>query len=250
MDFNGKRAVVTGAAHGIGRAIAERLAGEGADLCLMDRDGEALEALAAALAGNGRLVVPCAVDFLQPAQVEAAFELLKATLGHADILVNNVGHSLREAMAPFGEVPPAAWDLMLDVCLKPAMACAHHLIPGMKERRYGKIVNISSDSAFVGPRANAPYAAAKAGLIGFARALARELAPFGINVNTVAPGYIRTRAMAAHTPEQLAKVVADTPLGVIGEPQDIANAVAFFASAQSRFVTGQTLIVNGGRWFN
>ncbi|CAN7770490.1 SDR family NAD(P)-dependent oxidoreductase [Pseudorhodoferax sp. LjRoot39] len=250
MKFASKTAVVTGAAHGIGRAIALHLGRAGAGLCLMDRDAAALSEVAAELTGSGRPVVCCEVDFLQRDQVDTAFGTLARTLGPADILVNNVGHSLREAMAPFGEVPPEAWNLMLDVCLKPAMACAHHLIPDMKARRSGKIVNIGSDSAFVGPRANAPYAAAKAGLIGFTRALARELAPFRVNVNTVAPGYIRTRAMAAHTPEQLQKVIGDTPLGMLGEPEDIAHAVAFFASDDSRFVTGQTLIVNGGRWFN
>lgn len=248
--FTGKVAVVTGSAHGIGQAIAHKLAQGGADVVVMDRDREALEVTALELGSHGRKVLPLVVDFTDMTQIESAFAQIRQDFGKVDILVNNVGHSLREAMAPFGEIEPELWDLMLDVCLKPAMACCHHVIKDMKARGSGKIVNISSDSAFVGPRANSPYAAAKAGVIGFSRALARECAPFKINVNVVAPGYIRTRAMAAHTPEQLAKVVAETPLGMIGEPEDIANAVAFFASEESRFATGQTLIVNGGRWFN
>lgn len=250
MHSTQKVAVVTGAAHGIGRAIALRLARDGASLCLMDRDIDTLNRLAAEIGRSRARVVTCEVDFLKPAQIETAFAQTQAAFDRVDILVNNVGHSLREAMAPFEELPVEAWDLMLDVCLKPAMACVRQLLPSMKRNRLGKIVNIGSDSAFVGPRANAPYAAAKAGIIGFSRALAREVAPFGISVNVVAPGYIRTRAMEAHSPEQLARIVGDTPLGIIGEPDDVANAVAFFAGDQSRFVTGQTLIVNGGRWFN
>lgn len=250
MQFQGKTAVVTGAAHGIGRAIAERLGRAGADLLLLDRDLPALKAVAAELNQPQRRIIAHQVDFTRRDEIEGAFDLLAREMGHADILVNNVGHSLREAMAPFGEIAPELWDQMLDVCLKPAMACCHHVVTGMKQRRAGKIVNIASDSAFVGPRANAPYAAAKAGVVGFTRALARELAPYQVNVNAIAPGYIRTRAMAAHSPEQLQKVIADTPMGVLGEPMDIANTVAFFASEESRYCTGQTLIVNGGRWFN
>lgn len=250
MKFDGQTAVVTGAAHGIGRAIAEHLGRHGAGLILLDRDIAALTEIATQLHLDGRKALAFEVDFTQREQIDAAFAQMHSTHDHVDILVNNVGHSLREAMAPFGDIDPTLWDQMLDVCLKPAMSCCHHVLGAMKQRRAGKIVNIASDSAFVGPRANAPYAAAKAGVIGFTRALARELAPFQVNVNAIAPGYIRTRAMAAHTPEQLDKVIADTPLGMLGEPEDIANAVAFFASSDSRFITGQTLIVNGGRWFN
>lgn len=172
MHSTQKVAVVTGAAHGIGRAIALRLARDGASLCLMDRDIDTLNRLAAEIGRSRARVVTCEVDFLKPAQIETAFAQTQAAFDRVDILVNNVGHSLREAMAPFEELPVEAWDLMLDVCLKPAMACVRQLLPSMKRNRLGKIVNIGSDSAFVGPRANAPYAAAKAGIIGFSRALA------------------------------------------------------------------------------
>lgn len=250
LPLAGQRAVITGAAHGIGLAIAQRLVQDGADVAVLDRDAPALADAAAGLRATGRRALEVVVDFTDLQQVDAAFTRIAAELGPVDILVNNVGHSLREAMASFEEVPPHLWDLMLDVCLKPAMACCHHVLPGMKARGYGRIVSISSDSAFFGPKTNAPYAAAKAGLIGFARSLARDCAPHGITVNTVAPGYIQTRAMAAHSPEALAKVMADTPMNKLGQPEDIAHAVAYFASPQAGFTTGQTLIVNGGRWFN
>lgn len=249
MKFEGQLAVVTGAAHGIGRAITENLAAGGAHLALMDRDAAALAELAARLRGGGR-VETYEVDFTRRDEIDQAFAALARELGPVDILVNNVGHSLREAMASFEEVDAHACDLMLDICLKPTMSCCRHVIPAMKARRGGKIVNISSDSAYVGPLQNAPYAAAKAGIVGFTRAIARELAPFRINVNTVAPGYIRTRAMDAHSQEHIDRIISQTPLGMLGDPADIAHAVSFFASAESRFVTGQTLIVNGGRWFN
>ncbi|WP_159591028.1 SDR family NAD(P)-dependent oxidoreductase [Hydrogenophaga sp. BPS33] len=242
--------MVTGAAHGIGNAIAVNLAEGGAVLALMDRDASALADLASQLRGSGARVETYVVDFTRRNEIDQVFSAIHRDLGQVDILVNNVGHSLREAMAPFETVSSEACDLMLDVCLKPAMACCQHVIPGMKARKGGKIINISSDSAFVGPLQNAPYAAAKAGIIGFTRAIARELAPFHINVNTVAPGYIRTRAMDAHPQAAIDRIVEQTPLGMLGDPEDIAHAVRFFASAASRFVTGQTLIVNGGRWFN
>lgn len=249
-NLTGQRAVVTGAAHGIGRAIAQRLVDDGADVAVLDKDARALAETAAALGASGRKVVAIDADFTDMQQIDAAFAGIAEQLGTVDILVNNVGHSLRDAMAPFEDVSPHLWDLMLDVCLKPAMACCHHLIPGMKERNYGRIINISSDSAFFGPGSNAPYAAAKSGLIGFSRSLARNCAPFGITVNNVAPGYINTRAMSVHTPEALSRVLSDTPMGKLGEPEHIAHAVAYFASELGGFTTGQTLIVNGGRWFN
>jgi len=251
VELLGKNAVVTGSAHGIGKAIAERLAANGANVAVMDRDREALASTAQELRRHGHQVLDFGVDFTDLDAVNQTFsELNTQWEDRVDILVNNVGHSSREAMAPFGDIEPQQWSLMVDVCLLPAMACTHHVIKGMKSRQYGKVINISSDSAFVGPRANAPYAAAKGGIVSFTRALAREVARFKVNVNSVAPGYIRTRAMAAHTPAALAKVISETPMEMLGEPEDIANAVAFFASEQSRFATGQTLIVNGGRWFN
>ncbi|MGE0387721.1 MAG: SDR family NAD(P)-dependent oxidoreductase [Gammaproteobacteria bacterium] len=251
MQLKDSIAVVTGAAHGIGRATAIRLAAEGASIAILDLDADALAGTAADVQAAGApRTLPLVLDLTAREAIAAAFARIRAELGPVDVLVNNVGRSLRDKAAPFGSLPPQSWDDMLDVCLRPTLACTHQVYNDMRDRRSGRIVNIASDSAIVGPRANAPYAAAKGGVVGFTRALARELAPFAVNVNAIAPGYIRTRAMDTIPKELIEKAIAETPLGFMGAPEDIANAVCFLATDQSRYITGQTLIVNGGRWFN
>jgi len=245
-----KTAVVTGAANGIGRAIASRLAAEGAALAVLDIDAEALAGVAGDIRGQGGKVLEFVADMTARRAIDQAFDQIAAKLGHVDVLVNNVGGSLRDRAGPFWTVDPSTWQEMVDLCYLPGMACAYRVITGMIAQGGGKIVNIASDSGIVGSRANAAYSAAKAGVVGFTRALARELAPHRINVNAIAPGYIRTRAMDRIPQDLIEKAIAETPLGFMGEPEDIANAVAFLATDQSRYITGQTLIVNGGRWFN
>jgi len=247
MLLNNRIAVVTGGAHGIGRAIVQRLASEGATLAILDLDATSLAETASLLSGGA---ITFAIDMTDRNAVDTAFDRIQSELGPVDVLVNNVGGSLRERAGPFWKVDPGTWREMVDLCYLPGMACAYRVIDGMIGKGGGKIVNIASDSGIVGSRANAAYSAAKAGVIGFTRALARELAPHRINVNAIAPGYIRTRAQDRLPKDMIEKAIAETPLGFMGEPEDIANAVAFFATDQSRYVTGQTLIVNGGRWFN
>jgi NAD(P)-dependent dehydrogenase (short-subunit alcohol dehydrogenase family) len=250
MLLEGKIAVVTGAANGIGRAIALRLANEGGDLAILDREKEALAETAAEVRAQGRRVIDLVVDMTDRAAIDAAFDRIATELGPVDVLVNNVGGSLRDRAGPFWSVDPSTWQEMVELCYLPGMACAYRVIEGMIAKRGGKIVNMASDSGIVGSRANAAYSAAKAGVVGFTRALARELAAYRINVNAIAPGYIRTRAMERIPQDLIEKAIAETPLGFMGEPEDVANAVAFLATEQSRYITGQTLIVNGGRWFN
>lgn len=250
MWLKDKVAVVTGAANGIGRASALRLAREGAHLALLDIEADTLADVAAEVRATGRRVLAMVVDMTDPAAVAQAFETVHTELGATQVLVNNVGRGLRERAGPFWQVDPSTWDWMLDICLKPAMASSYHVLGGMVAAGGGKIVNIASDSAIVGTRAMSAYAAAKGGVIGLTRSLAKELAVHRINVNAIAPGFIATRAMQAIPQPLIDKAIAETPLGFMGEPEDIANVVAFLASDQSRYMTGQTLIVNGGRAFN
>jgi len=243
-------AAVTGAAQGIGRAIALRLAMDGADVALLDLDGEGVAALAVEVEALGRRALPLRTDMLDRGAIKSAFEAVAATLGPVDVLVNNVGQSARERAAPFWEAGADLADFMVRICLHTAMDAAREVVPSMRQRRSGRIVNIASDSAYIGSKSSAAYAAAKAGVIGFTRSLARELAEYRITVNAIAPGYIRTRAMDQLPAEFVLKAIAETPMGFLGAPEDIAQAVAYFASEGAGYVTGQSLIINGGRWMN
>jgi acetoacetyl-CoA reductase/3-oxoacyl-[acyl-carrier protein] reductase len=248
MLLNDKVAVVTGGAYGIGRATAHRLAGEGALVAVLDRDAEGLAECAMGQAPGRFLTVTA--DLTDRDAVAAAFSQVRAGFGIPDVLVNNVGQGAREKASSFRASEASSWDFLISICLQTTIACTHQVIGDMQDRRSGKIVNIASDSAFIGAKASAAYAAAKSGVIGFTRSLSREVAAEGVTVNAVAPGYIRTRAMDLLPQALSAKALAETPMGIFGEPEDIANAALFFASDMSRYVTGQTLIVNGGRWMN
>lgn len=167
--------------------------------------------------------------------------------GPIDILFNNVGQSGRERAAQFHELQEEVWRFVLEVSLFTAMRMSHLVVPAMRERG-GRIVNMSSDAALVGDAGLTDYAAAKMGIIGFTRSLARELAPHRVTVNAVAPGAIRTRAHDRLTPAVIERIKATTPAGFIAEPEDVAGCVAFLASEDARYVTGQTLLIDGGRW--
>jgi 2-hydroxycyclohexanecarboxyl-CoA dehydrogenase len=238
-----KVVMVTGAARGIGHAIATRFAEEGAKVAIADLDaGGAAEA--ARKIGGGAIGVR--VDVTDSASIKAGVAAIVEQLGGIDVLVNNAGW---DKVEPFVKSEEATWDKVLAINLKGPIACARAVLDGMIERRSGKIVSISSDAGRVGSSGEAVYAGAKAGIVGFSKTLAREVARYGINVNVVCPGPTNTPLFQEISGgnEKLATALKQAiPLGRLGEPQDLAGAVAFLASDDAAFITGQTLSVSGG----
>lgn len=244
-----KTAIVTGAARGIGAAIAERLARDGHAVALLDIDTEACRALAARLGETGARVLPLTTDVSSEDAVRAAMASVRAELGNPRILVNNAGFA-RDT--PLDAMLASDWDEVQAVHLRGAFLLSRAVLPSMKGCGWGRIVNIASISA-LGHADRANYCAAKAGLIGLTRALAVELGPRGITVNAVAPGLIVTRmteATAARNgrslEEHIGIAAASLPAGRVGRPEDVAGAVAYFSGEEAGFVTGQTLYVSGG----
>lgn len=242
-------AVVTGGARGLGAAICRALAAQGADVAVWDRDLAGAEPLLAELAELGRRAIAQEVDVAEPRSVAAAANEVRERLGPVGILVNNAGISPQK---PFLELAEEDWDRVLAVNLKGAFFCTRALVEDMIAARWGRVVNISSSSAQSGTPGMVHYAASKGGVIAFTKALARELAPHGITVNNVAPSTVLTdglRSIEASLPGGLEGYVAQNiPVGRIGQPEDIAHAVAFLAHEASGYITGVTLSVNGGRY--
>ncbi len=248
--LKGKVAVVTGSANGIGRASALRLAQEGADVAVLDLEDGPLQEVAEAIRALGRRVYAQAADLRDRAQCRAAYEQLTRTLGPVDVMVNNVGMPARGKISEFWCSEPETWDGVIDVTLKVTMMWSRLVVPGMRERKWGKIVNIASDAALMGEANMVDYSGAKGGVIGFTRALARELGPYKVTVNAVCPGLTRTRGPMTRKPEEIKAWLEGVPMQEMCEPADIANGVAFLSSDQSRMMTGQLLVINGGRHFH
>ncbi len=237
-------AVVTGAARGIGRAIAEKLALLGANVVigdmLIELAGQSAEEISKL---SGQKMLPCKVDVTDPKSSSELIDLALKEFGKVDILVNNAGITRDMLIMRMEE---SDWDAVLDVNLKGAFNCSKAVIRTMMKQRYGRIVNISSVSGQAGQAGQTNYSASKAGLIGFTKALAREVASRQITVNAVAPGYIPT-SLTNDLPEDLKKsILTATPVGRMGQPDEIANAVAFLASEEAAYITGQVLAVDGG----
>lgn len=241
--FADKTVAITGAAHGIGAATALRFLAEGARVAVIDREdfGDAF-----AHQPPDRLLA-VGGDCTNAAVLDNFHNEIVARCGPVDILFNNVGQSGRERAARFHESDEEVWRFVLEVSLLTTMRMSRLAAPAMRARG-GRIINMSSDAALVGDAGLADYAAAKMGVVGFTRALAREMAPHCVTVNAVAPGAIRTRAHDRLTPEVLERIKATTPAGFIAEPEDVAGVVAFLASDDARYITGQTLLIDGGRW--
>ena len=244
MLLDGKTALVTGASRGIGRAIALCLAAEGARVAINYAGNvKAAEEVKAAVEAAGGTAILCQADVADSAAVEAMVAAVAKEFGTIDILVNNAGITRDTLLMRMKDEDFAK---VLDTNLKGVFYCTKAVSKLMMKKRAGRIVNMASVIGLVGNAGQANYAAAKAGVIGFSKSVAKELASRGITVNVVAPGFIGTD-MTADLPETVKeKALADIPLGKMGEPEDVANAVLFLASDQASYITGQVVNVDGG----
>jgi 3-oxoacyl-[acyl-carrier protein] reductase len=240
IDLTGRTALVTGSTRGIGRAIAEILTGAGARVAVVGRD-QAKAAEAAATLGNGAQGFAC--DVGDPASIVALIEGVEKAFGQIDILVNNAGLTRDNILF---RIKDEDWDTVLDANLRGAFVAIRAASRGMIKRRWGRIINIASVVGITGNKGQANYAASKAGLIGLTKSVAKELGSRNVLVNAVAPGFIETDMTAAMTPEARASLSGQIPLERLGSPQDVAGVVAFLASEHAAYITGQTLVVDGG----
>ncbi|MFJ8109549.1 SDR family NAD(P)-dependent oxidoreductase [Streptomyces sp. NPDC096132] len=244
MSLQGKVAVVTGGARGIGRGIATVLAAKGAAVAVWDLNAEGAEKTAAQIQEAGGTAVAVSGDAADAAGVAASAARTREELGPVAILVNNAGTTAYE---PFTSISEAAWDRMIGINLKGPFLVTRELVPDMLAAGWGRIVNISSSSAQTGAPSMAHYAASKGGVIGLTRALAVEYIGQGITVNHVPPGFIDT-PLVRQGPVDVEAAAATMPMKRAGTPEDVAHAVAYLASEEAGYVTGQTFSVNGGRY--
>jgi 2-hydroxycyclohexanecarboxyl-CoA dehydrogenase len=242
-------AVVTGAASGMGLAIGQQLAGRGHRVALLDRAGEVAEQAAEELRSGGAQVIAAPVDVSDRAAVDDALQKVRSDFGPVEIMVTSAGI---DEFSKFTEITAEAWDRMIAVNLSGTFHCLQAVVPDMLAGGWGRIVTISSSSAQSGAARMAHYVASKGGVIGLTKSLALELAPHGITVNTVPPGFIDTpmarRAEATGNLPDLNAVIARTPVRRAGTPADIAAAVGFLCSEEAGYITGQAINVNGG-WY-
>jgi len=244
-----RTAIVTGGGSGIGQAISERLAADGNAVAVFDRDGQSAEATAAAIEAKGGTSVGVVVDVTDRAQIDAGVDAVRQRLGRPTILVNSAG---LDGFDPFLKITAEKWNRILAVNLTGTFDCCQATVPDMIEEGWGRIVNISSSSAHGGQPLMTHYVASKAGVIGFTKALALELGPQGITVNTIPPGFIDTPMLRKSEQRGLLGKGVEhhesmTPVRRVGTPQDIAATCSFLVREEAGYITGQVIGVNGGR---
>lgn len=242
MNLSGKIALVTGASRGIGRAVAEKLVAKGATVIGTATTENGAQAISQYLGEHGK---GFALNVTDESSITAVIDAIKAQYGDIDILVNNAGITRDNLLM---RMKDDEWQDIIDTNLTSVFRLSKALMRTMMKKRYGRIVTIGSVVGTMGNAGQANYAAAKAGLIGFSKSLAREVAARGITVNVVAPGFIETDMTKALTDDQRAAILSQVPANRLGEPSEIANAVAFLVSDEAGYITGETLHVNGGMY--
>src|ERR1700704_1701036 len=243
MKLEGRVALVTGASQGIGHACALALASQGASVAVAARNQQKLDELVAQITASGGKAAAFVMDVADEEQIKSGIKSALGQFGKIDILVNNAGITRDQLVM---RMKRADWDTVLNTNLTSAYLCIQQVIGSMLKQRWGRIINITSVFGQMGQAGQANYAASKAGLIGLTMAMAREVASRNITCNAVAPGFIETNMTAALSDEFKESAVKNIPLGRVGSPEDVANAVCFLASEEASYITGHVLNVNGG----